>query len=359
LLPGATRPAHRLRGCIFAVPGALGPVRCSVLVGGGAPPGETVICGREHNGADMEVPACVPVPRGSTRLGTDRGPHPGHRPHCSRATGPAPPQANGQRERSDRRTASVSWLVETCHARTTSQVTPRSTHLDAVDSRLSPPPNSLLSTLSFLLSRPQAARELAGGNVPRADDIPSHTAPHAVRRRWSNPVAPPGSPRPQAPPQANGQRELAGGNVPRADDLRVQQRPTQLDAVGQTRGHVVSCGSPGFTTPRCLRPHGKTADGAVLQVEPRQTVSSPLSPFSSLGRRPQAARDGPSGSTGGFDGRASTMGLTPHARLCPGCAGFQPQPSPPPQPHALDAGPHATGRADRRGDLTVALPPWG
>jgi hypothetical protein len=32
--------------------------------------------------------------------------------------------------------------------------------------------------------------------------------------------------------------------------------------------------------------------------------------------RQRAARDGPSGSTGGFDGPASTMGLTPHARLC-------------------------------------------
>jgi hypothetical protein len=49
---------------------------------------------------------------------------------------------------------------------------------------------------------------------------------------------------------------------------------------------VVPCGSPGRTTPRRLRPHGKTAEGAVLQAGCHRPVSSPLSLVSSLGRRP-------------------------------------------------------------------------
>jgi hypothetical protein len=63
-------------------------------------------------------------------------------------------------------------------------------------------------------------------------------------------------------------------------------------------GVAVLCGSPGLWSGRGRRPHGKTAEGAVIQVRPRQLVaptsppapaqnlSSPLSPFSSLGRRP-------------------------------------------------------------------------
>jgi hypothetical protein len=81
--------------------------------------------------------------------------------------------------------------------------------------------------------------------------------------------------------------------VPRTNDSRVRPRPTRLDAIGPNPdASVVPCGSPGPPINPGHRPHGKTAEGAVLQVGPHlatdspQKLSSPLSPFSFLGRRP-------------------------------------------------------------------------
>ena len=63
--------------------------------------------------------------------------------------------------------------------------------------------------------------------------------------------------------------------------------------VSEVPAHVVPCGSPGPPINPGLPPHGKTAEGAVLQMGPptrhRRPPKTLLSTFSSLLSRPQAA----------------------------------------------------------------------
>jgi hypothetical protein len=83
----------------------------------------------------------------------------------------------------------------------------------------------------------------------------------ASLRRTSPPSAPPDTNIPaSAQPDTNGprqrsvrrtaQRELAGGDVPPADDSRVRPRSTPLDAVGQNPRPRRPVREPAFTTPR-------------------------------------------------------------------------------------------------------------
>ena len=71
----------------------------------------------------------------------------------------------------------------------------------------------------------------------------------------------------------------------------------ELPGVSEVPAQVVPCGSSGPGIGRSLGPHGKTAEGAVLQVGPpprhRRPAKTLLSTFSSLLSRPQAARPHP------------------------------------------------------------------
>jgi hypothetical protein len=75
---------------------------------------------------------------------------------------------------------------------------------------------------------------------------------------------------------------------------RVTPLPTRLDAVAHTPTPRRAVREPGLTAPRRLPPHGKTAEGAVIQVESPQNIFSPLSHFSFLGRRPRPQTTTPS-----------------------------------------------------------------
>ena len=97
----------------------------------------------------------------------------------------------------------------------------------------------------------------------------------------------------------SGCRSVMGDRLPGVfaslDPRLISVTPLGVDGFD---GVAVLCGSAGVAIGRGRTPHGKTADGAVLQVRPRhlsaptsppaptQNLSSPLSPFSSLGRRP-------------------------------------------------------------------------
>jgi hypothetical protein len=106
----------------------------------------------------------------------------------------------------------------------------------------------------------------------------AHDHPHARSLKGNSSIAPgcrasgdPGSPPQTVPEACRASLERAARNT--------GPNPTQRPAVRE----------PAFTTPRVLKPHGKTADGAVLQVKPRPTPSAlpfPLSPLPSLGPRP-------------------------------------------------------------------------
>ena len=95
---------------------------------------------------------------------------------------------------------------------------------------------------------------------------------------------------PAAQPRHPGERPASAGWWKRATHQRLASATAPHAARrdwSKARRQRRAVRQPGMTTPRGHRPHGKTADGAGLQVPsaPRR-ISFPLSPFSFLGRRP-------------------------------------------------------------------------
>jgi hypothetical protein len=113
-------------------------------------------------------------------------------------------------------------------------------------------------------------------------------------------------------PRQTAQRQLAGGDVPRADGSRVRPRPTRLDVVQQhpeatsPRAGARVC-APGAASDRM----GKRQKAPYSRLGPPRPHSSPLlSTLSSLLSRPQAGRQL-------AGGNAQTQTDTPSAHTTP------------------------------------------
>jgi hypothetical protein len=98
-----------------------------------------------------------------------------------------------------------------------------------------------------------------------------------------------------APPRVRrtAQRQLAGGDVPRADGSRVRNRPPRLDAVEQHPEATLSRAGARIHPPAPPPTAWENGGSAVLQVGPQPRYRLPpktlLSTFSLLLSRPQAA----------------------------------------------------------------------
>ena len=110
---------------------------------------------------------------------------------------------------------------------------------------------------------PEACRASLDRRTPHAPRLPHP----AITPRTNFQICPT-TPRPRRASRGTAQRQLAGGDVPRADGSRVTPRPTRLDPVEQPpeAPPPPPVREPVVPPPRRRGPHGKTADGAVLQV---------------------------------------------------------------------------------------------
>jgi hypothetical protein len=203
----------------------------------------------------------------------------------------------------------VSWLVETPGVDSTPPAPPDPTDLASVGESdlwlargpaahvLPLPRNSARST------EPGWLREGAGGRVkwPRPWEPPRgvHGASHPTHAPRTNFQNCPTTPRPRRASRRTAQRQLAGGDVPRADGSRVRPRRTRLDAVEQHPEATLSRAGARSHHPAPPLTAWENGGSAVLQVwpQPRHRLppkNSPLyfllSPFSAAGRPPTSRR---------------------------------------------------------------------